>query len=126
MIFIKKTVLFTKELGIFSLIEILIVFICSLLNLIFLSNSLTTIIILLANCLSFFILSYLYGKKSKQKGIVSGLLNGIILSLFLIIIYSIFYSFSFNINKILYYLILILSSTTGGIIGKNTQNNIRK
>ncbi len=117
----KKMLFYAKTLGIFSLIQIIIIFLCSILNIIFNSSNITTIILFISNIALFVFLGFQNGKNSTKKGLVTGLLLGLLLVLFLFILYIIFYEFSFDINKVVYYLSLILSSTLGSIIGKNKQ-----
>lgn len=110
-----------KTLGIFSLLQIIFIFLCSALNIIFNSSNITTIILFVFNIAVFIFLGYKYGKNSNKKGLLVGLVLGLILVSYLYLLYIMLYSFSFDINKILYYTILIISSILGSIIGKNTQ-----
>lgn len=62
-----------------------------------------------------FINSFILGKKAKSKGY----LEGIKLSLFIIIIFLLFTLFtkSFTIKYLLYYLIILITSAFGGMVG---------
>ena len=123
MIIIKKYITYLRILGLFSLAELLIIFINSILNIIGLSSSITTIVIIISNIICFTIFGFINSKNSNQKGLLSGLLIGLILICFLFLVNTIFYHFRFETNKIIYYLILVLSSIIGGIFGKNISSN---
>ena len=115
----KKVLSYIKLLGIFSLTEIFIIFICSLINLIFKTSNITTIILFITNLVIYLLLAFQKGKTTQKKGAISGLITGLALMIFSFLIYIIFYNFSFDINKVIYYLSLVLSSIIGGIMGKN-------
>ncbi len=117
----KNILKYIKTLGVFSLLQIIFIFLCSTLNILFNSSNITTIILFILNIATFIFLGYKYGKSSNKKGLLVGLVLGLILVLYLYLLYIILYSFSFDINKVLYYTILIVASTLGSIIGKNTQ-----
>ncbi len=93
-------------------------FICSLLNIMGLSTSITTIFLLILNVLLFILFGFKSGNRSVKKGYITGFLTGFILLLFLYLINILFLKGEFNINQFIYYLILILSSTFGGMLGK--------
>ena len=120
-IILNKYLEHIKNLGVFSLGEIFIIFICSILNLILKSSNVTTIILFVVNILLFGFFGYKYGLKTNKKGLIIGLYVGISLILFLILLNAIFYQQGININRILYYGILVLSSMFGASFGKNKQ-----
>lgn len=62
---------------------------------------------------------FIIGKNSKNKGWFEGLKFGGIVILILIIIGFIFPNSSFNIKRIIYYLILIFMSCIGSMLGIN-------
>lgn len=68
--------------------------------------------------LSFFISSFILGMKSSKKGWLEGLKIGIIY-LILIIFLNLIFIHEFSISSIIYYLILLLSSVFGSMIGIN-------
>lgn len=73
------------------------------------------IVKLITFLLTLFINSFILGKKSKNKGY----LEGIKLSTFIIIIFLIFtiITKSFSIKYLLYYLIIVITSSFGGMVG---------
>lgn len=73
--------------------------------------------------LSLFINGFILGKKSKNKGYLEGLkLSFPVIILFIII--TLFTTNSFHIKLILYYLILIITTTFGSMIGINTKKDL--
>jgi putative membrane protein (TIGR04086 family) len=118
----NKALLHMKNLGILSLLEIFIIFICSILNLFLGNGNITTIILFIFNIILFLYFGFKFGKSSKKKGLLTGLHVGFGLIFFLFLINTIFYNNGININKILYYLILLLSCMFGAIVGKNKQS----
>jgi putative membrane protein (TIGR04086 family) len=105
----------------FLIFQLLIIFLCTTLNIFFLNTGISSIILIMTNVIWFLIIGLKFGIRAKKKGLTTGLIIGAILVIFLFIIHSIIYDFQININQLLYYSILILSSTLGGIIGKNKQ-----
>lgn len=59
------------------------------------------------------------GKQTKQKGYQSGLKLGLIFIFIILLFKIIFYSNTFKLSIILFYLILLLASTLGSMIGIN-------
>lgn len=81
------------------------------------STKLISILKLLISVLGLFVFAYRLGKRSSKKGYLEGLkLGGLVTFIFLIISLL---SKSFEMKSIIYYLILILSSTLGSMIGIN-------
>ncbi len=114
----KKYSFYLKNSALFLTGELFIVFICSLLNIIGLSTSITTIVLLVLNISFFIFLGFNNGNRSMKKGYLTGFITGLILILLLYLVNILFLQGEFNINQFIYYLILILSSTFGGMIGK--------
>ena len=83
-----------------------------------LSQNTFNIIKILIPILSFFISAFILGMKSKKKGWLEGLKIGIIYLIIMILINLIFIH-EFNISSIIYYLILLLSTIFGSMIGIN-------
>lgn len=66
-----------------------------------------------------FIFSGFYlSKRSKKRGIIEGLKIGSIIGIFMLLVTLLGLDTSFKWQNLIYYLILIVSSMTGGIIGK--------
>lgn len=112
-----------KYLGYYTIFIILLVFICSLLNLIGVNSTITNLIIFLFNILAFFFFGFKNGKKATNKGYIAGLkISG--LFLIILIIINLFTTRSFfNITTIIYYIVLLLSGTLGGMLGINKKED---
>lgn len=106
-----------KKLGIYIILLVLIVFICSLLNLIGVNSTITNLILFLFNIVLFIVYGFKNGIKSKEKGYLSGLKIGLIMILILFIVNLIVARIIFSLPLFVYYLTLLLSSTFGGMVG---------
>lgn len=112
-----------KYLGYYAIFIILLTFICSLLNLIGVNSTITNLMIFIFNILAFFIFGFKSGKKANNKGYIAGLTIGGLFLLILIII-NLFSARAFlNITTIIYYIVLLLSSTLGGSLGINKKED---
>ena len=80
----------------------------------------TTYIKFIIGIISFIIGGYFIGNKSTKKGYIKGIKFSLILIIFMIIISIIFNTFKYK--SIIYYLVLIISSTIGSMIGINKKN----
>lgn len=82
------------------------------------------IMIIIIGALIMFIIGLILGRKSESKGYLNGLLLSVITILILIIV-SLIFKFSLNINSLIYYVILIISTVFGSMIGinKKTKTN---
>lgn len=109
-----------KTMGIFLVVVFLLLVILTFLNIgnILYTKS-TDTIILVGMILFFAIIGFEYGKKAQAKGYLEGLKIGASLILLLIVINLLFYQTGFSIARFIYYLVLILSSTLGSMIGIN-------
>lgn len=63
------------------------------------------------------------GKKAEKKGFLEGLKIGGIFVLTLTLLNLIFFASSFNIHRICYYIIILISTTVGSMIGINKKKN---
>lgn len=113
---------YLKFISIFLILELMITFIISLLNLIGINNGITTIILLICNIILFFILNYFNAFK-KKKGFLQGIILGLIFILLMIIIKIILFSNTFYLSTFTYYLILFITSIFGGMIGVNKKSD---
>ncbi len=116
MIYLAKVLNYLKYLGIFIIIMLIISFLISLLNLTGLSFKKAGVILI---AISFFVISLKASLKTQEKGYLLGLKLSLMFVIFLILLNLIFFKSSFNIARIIYYVILIASSVLGGAIGKN-------
>ena len=63
---------------------------------------------------------FMIGKKVVNKGYLNGIVLGISLS-FIMFVFSLFFDNQYHINTIIYYVILIISSTIGSMFGIQKQ-----
>ena len=119
----KKILNYMKFISIFLIVELMITFIISLLNLMGVNAGLTTIILLICNVLFFFILNYFNAHINKKKGFLEGIILGLILIFLMILIKIIFFNNSFKITTVIYYLILLITSIFGGMFGVNKKSD---
>ena len=82
-----------------------------------LPNDISSIIMFIIPVFSIFISAFILGTNSIRKGYIEGIKLSIIIIMLFIIISFLFSSFKFS--SIIYYLILILSSSLGGMLGIN-------
>ena len=82
------------------------------------SESLTNIFLFVITLISIIIGSYKLGKKSSKKGIIEGLKLGIVISVSFMLM-GLITGNNFQISNTIYYVILIISSILGSIVGKN-------
>ena len=87
------------------------------------SNNIYKILELIVPIISLFISSFILGKKVEKKGWLEGLkLGGITILLFLTLA-SFLYNEEFTLKLTIYYIILLLVSASGGMIGINHKKN---
>ena len=108
---------YLKYVGYYLLFLILIIFLCSLLNLIKINSTITNFILFITNIVLFLIMGFKNGNKSSKKGYLAGLKISLVLIVILFIINIILKGNIFTKAAIIYYFILILSGTFGGMIG---------
>lgn len=83
-----------------------------------LSSNVANTLILIIVIVSLFIGSFLLGKKSNKKGYLEGIKYSVIFILLLVIINLIFIKV-FEIKSLIYFLIIIISSAFGSMLGIN-------
>lgn len=110
---------YIKPLIIFLISLIIIPFILTILNLLKLETNKTFIIII--SSILMFIIGIILGRKSNNKGYLKGLLFSTI-SILLLTILSLIFKFTLNINSLIYYIILIVSTTFGSMLGINKKS----
>lgn len=79
----------------------------------------TDLFLMILMIVTFLIIGFHFGKTATKKGYLEGLKIGGCLLFFLIFINVIFYQNGFSVEKTIYYLVLILSSIFGSMIGIN-------
>ena len=118
-----KTLNYLKYTSIFLILELMITFIISLLNLLGVNSGITTIILLISNVILFFILNFINAKNMKKKGFLEGIVLGLIFIILMILIKVILFDNAFKISTIIYYLILFITSIFGGMFGVNKKSD---
>lgn len=119
----KKIINYLKFVSMFIILELMITFIISLLNLIGLNSGITTIILLISNILLFFMLNFFNARITLKKGFLEGIILGVIFILIMFLIKIILFNNSFKISTFIYYLILFITSIIGGMIGVNKKSD---
>lgn len=107
---------YIKSFILFLLYIILFPIFLTIMNLVKINTN--KIIIIISGSIFMFIIGLLLGKKTNKNGYLNGLLLSTI-SVFFIFISSLIFKYSLNINSLIYYLVLIISTIFGSIIGVN-------
>ena len=115
----NKLLNYLKYLGLFCIFIIVIAIITSLINLTGIKSITISKLSVILTAISFFIISLLASHKTKERGIVLGLKLGLSFIIILILVNLIVFKSPFNIDRLIYYIILLASSLLGGSIGKN-------
>lgn len=119
----KKTLNYLKFVSIFLIIELMLTFIMSLLNLLGVNSGITTIILFICNILLFFILNFINAHNHKKKGFLEGIILGLIFIVLMILIKILLFDASFKIATFIYYIILFITSILGGMFGVNKKSD---
>lgn len=119
----KKVINYLKFISVFLIVELMLTFIVSLLNLLGINSGITTIILLICNILLFFVLNYINAKSVKKRGYLEGITLGLIFILLMFLIKVILFNNPFTISTFIYYLILFVTSIFGGMFGINKKSN---
>ena len=82
------------------------------------SDKITNILKMILIVGVFIFSGYYLSKRSKERGFLEGLKIGSIISILFLLISWLGINSSFNWKNLIYYLILIISSMTGGVIAK--------
>ena len=115
----NKLLNYLKYFSLFCIFIIVIAIITSLINLTGIKSITISKLSVILTALSFFIISLLASNKTKERGIVLGLKLGLSFIIILILVNLIVFKSPFNIDRLIYYIILLASSLLGGSIGKN-------
>jgi putative membrane protein (TIGR04086 family) len=103
-------------------ILLIITFILSIIYLLTkISYSIITNLLIISSIIFIGLISYFYSKNKNNKGIIIGLRVGLIIILCLFML-SLIIKHLPSLNQLIYYLLLILASIFGAIIGKNIKN----
>lgn len=115
----NKILIYLKYFGLFFIFIIAIAIITSLINLTGIKSVTISKLSVILTAISFFIIAILASHKTKERGITLGLKLGLSFVILLILINLIVFRSPFNIDRLIYYIILIASSLLGGSLGKN-------
>lgn len=107
---------YIKSLIIFLSSIVIIPIFLTIFNLLNLSTS--RIIVIIVGALLMLTIGFITGKNSNSKGYLNGLLISII-AISILLIISLIFKFKLNINSLIYYIILVISTTLGSMIGIN-------
>ena len=103
---------------------ILLSFTLTTINLIFnFSPNIIKLIILLSMITYSFIIGFKKGLKADNKGYIIGLKTGLINILILFILSLLTLTINISLKKLIYYLIILISTIFGSIIGINKKNS---
>jgi len=91
----------------------------------FFGNKLVTLFKIIIPIISLFVGGFIIGKSSKQKGWLEGLKLGLLVLVILFMINYIFLNQKIEIRNIIFYLILLISTVFGSMVGitKYIENN---
>ena len=95
----------------------------SIANILFLPVNVTRYLILILTLILVFILSFKSGKKRTNKGYLAGIKTGLLFILIVTILDLLIVRSSISFSRLFYYLIIILISIFGSIIGINKKAN---
>ena len=121
-----KLLNYLKYFGIFFLFIIVIAVITSLINLTGIKSVTISKLSVILTAISFFIIAIFASHNTKERGIILGLKLGLSFVILLILINLIIFKSPFNIDRLIYYIILIASSLLGGSLGKNIKLKKKK
>lgn len=107
----------------YTLLSILIgMFVFTILNYFnIISDNILNVIKLIFIIGNFIFSGFYLARRSKKRGIIVGLKIGSIISLFMLLITLLGLNSIFKWQNLIYYLILVISSMIGGILGKQTK-----
>lgn len=108
-----------QAIGLFFIFIITITIVSSLINLTGISSSLISKVSIILTGISFFIVSMQFSQNTNEKGYLLGLKLGLICIILLIVLNLILFQSKLNIDRLIYYTILLASSILGGAFGKN-------
>ena len=115
----KNILRYGKFMGVFIGILVVLSFLLSIFNLIGIGSKITSILSIIMMILVFFSFGIIEGINSDKKGFLGGLKVGLIFMLLMALINLVFYGSFFSIKSLIYYMILVISSIFGAMLGIN-------
>lgn len=88
-----------------------------------LNSNIYKIILILTSAISILVGSFILGKKSDNKGYLEGIKFGLITIILFFIISFLAFSQKLTISSFIYYLILVITSSIGAMLGINKRTN---
>ena len=88
------------------------------------NDKINKILIYLVSFVSIFIGALKIGKITKQKGIITGLIYFVFMFIIMFLLSITVFNIQIKLNMFIYYLIILVFSILGSIIGKNMQSEI--
>ena len=88
------------------------------------NDKINGILIYLVSFVSIFIGALKTGKITKQKGIISGLIYFAFVFIIMFLLSITVFNIQIKLNMFIYYLVILIFSVLGSIIGKNMQSEI--
>lgn len=85
------------------------------------SDKLNAVFLYVTSILAMFIGTIKLGKNLKYKGIISGLIYFSFWFVIMLFLSLVFFKTDFSIKNVIYYLVLLIFSILGGVLGKNMQ-----
>ena len=79
------------------------------------------ILIIIIGSILMLIVGFITGKSSNSKGYLNGLIVSVI-SIIILLLLSLIFGFKLNINSLIYYVVLVVSTTLGSMIGINIKS----
>ena len=116
----NKILIYLKVLAIPIISFLILPLIISIFNLFGLQTN--KIFLIVITSIIMLISGFLIGKKSSKKGFISGAILGFIFIIFLIFL-GLFFKVNFSFGRFIYFIILILSTMVGSIIGINKKKS---
>ncbi len=103
---------------------LIIISILSVINLLFTLQPIINKVILLTSTMIFILIQNIkIGKRTEEKAYQKGLVKGLFTVLFLYLLSIITFSIKITTNRIIYYIIIILTCILGHVIGINKRNS---
>lgn len=119
----KKIINYLKSIGLFIASILVLTIITTLFQYFNISQGFCSFLKIASLVISIFIGSLYLGKRSIKKGYLEGLKFSIIILIFLLLINLIFFKDYFQWKNILYYIIIIITSIIGSVIGIQKKKN---
>lgn len=88
-----------------------------------LNSNIYKIILIITSAISILVGSFILGKKSDNKGYLEGIKFGLITTILFFIISFLAFSQKLTISSFIYYLILVITSSIGAMLGINKRTN---